>query len=139
MTLWRQVLTAGLLVSLAGCARGPVVNDMVEGTIKLNGVPLAVVRLNFIPQTESGERLPGSTAMTDDKGYYRLAFDDLKPGAIVGKHRVVVMQGRPDPDQPTRPTGPNPPVPPAYMIASQTPLQVEVTLDKHVYELNVTP
>lgn len=134
-----MLLGAMGIVCMTGCGGAPAVNETVEGTLKANGVPLAIVRVNFVPQGDAPTRLPGSTGMTDDKGFFRLAFDDLKPGAVIGKHRVVVLQGRLDPDNPVKRARPNPPIPAEYMNASQTPLQVEVTADKNTYDLNVGP
>jgi hypothetical protein len=123
----------------AGCGRKPLpMNDKVEGTVKLNGVPLPRVQVQFIPVVEAGQKAPSSSAVTDDKGHFSLNSEAGKPGAVVAKHRVVVVAGRGgqggDRDAPDRPA-PRAMIPQPYTIAAQTPLQVEVTADKHSYEL----
>jgi hypothetical protein len=137
---------AALLVA-AGCGkRSYVFNDSVEGTLKLNGVPLPSVRVEFVPEAEpGGEQAPLSTGFTDEQGRYRLTHDDQKPGAVLGKHRVVLHPGRggapaggDDREARAQPRAPAPKVPPAYTIAANTPLQVTVTKEQHTYDLNVT-
>jgi hypothetical protein len=126
-----------LAIAGAGCSPSePVLNESVEGVVKLNGVPVPKVRVEFVPQKGAeGGKLPGSGAYTDEKGRYRLVCDNQKPGAIIGKHNVVVLQGRTDP------ANGNPPpsfvIPMNYTIASQTPLKVEVTADRHTYDLDL--
>jgi hypothetical protein len=131
------VLLSAACAAVAGCARPRAFNEAVEGTAKLDGRPLAYVRVDFVPQGEPGEKLPTSTGYTDDKGHYRLTCHDGKPGAVVAPYRVVVIQGREDPSVPKL-AKPNPPIPTPYWIASQTPLRVEVTPEKHTYDLNLT-
>src|SRR4051794_2434086 len=86
-------LTA-LLFSAAGCGKPSYVfNEDVEGTVKLNGAPLPSVQVEFVPEADpGGPQPPLSTSFTDEKGHYRLSHDNQKPGAVVGKHRVVIRQ-----------------------------------------------
>jgi hypothetical protein len=136
----RRLLFIGcvcLAIAGAGCSPSePVFNETVEGVVKLDGVPVPKVRVEFVPQKGAeGGKLPGSGAFTDDKGRYRLVCDNQKPGAVVGKHSVVVLQGRPDPANgiPQQSFV----IPNAYTIASQTPLKLEVTADRHTYDLDL--
>jgi hypothetical protein len=137
-------------VVIAGCG-GPTMklNELVEGTATLEGTPLAYVRVEFFPQSPPGLRPPGSSAMTDEQGHFRLTCENQMPGAIIGKHRVIVMQPRTeersaDPRAQPQEAAPlpksakkNPPIPAAYIIASKSPLDIEVTPDQHTYDLNL--
>jgi hypothetical protein len=91
--------------------------------------------------------------VTDEQGHFKLQCDNGKPGALVGKHHVVVLQGRgdagsraDDPQAPrgaeavpaTRPGTRRPSVPGAYMLAAKTPLLIDVTPDRHSYDLALT-
>jgi hypothetical protein len=64
-----------------------------------------------------------------------LVCDNQKSGAVIGKHSVVVLQGRTDPANgiPLQSFV----IPIAYTIASQTPLKMEVTADRHNYDLDL--
>src|SRR5262249_21730260 len=92
--------------------------------------PLRNVRVEFVPDVDPKVQAPTSSAYTDDNGHFQLTCDNQKPGAVMGKHNVVVLGGRTGPDQPKVTH-----VPSAYGLAISTPLQVEVTADKHTYDL----
>jgi hypothetical protein len=78
----------GLLTACgaAGCSSGPKLAE-VKGTVRLNGKPLHDVMVEFNPDAGTGVR---STGTTDENGRYTLICDDLRPGAIVGLHRVAL-------------------------------------------------
>src|SRR5437879_5185400 len=82
-----------LLVVVSGCGKSLVYNDLVEGTVKLDGKPFGNVHVQFVPD-EPGIKAPGSTGITDENGHYRLSREDGEPGALVGKHLVVFVRGR---------------------------------------------
>src|SRR5262245_63437214 len=85
------VLMPAVAGCLAGCSRGPQLAE-VEGTLKLRGKPLPGVMVCFIPDAEAGTPGPRSTGWTDEQGRYRLTCDKpYQPGAVVGKHRVIVL------------------------------------------------
>jgi hypothetical protein len=134
-----------LLLLAAGCGPRPVYNEQVEGTLKLNGVPVPGVRVEFIPQVDESLKAPHSSGVTDDKGHFQLACDNGKPGAVVGNHVVVVYSGRTesrggdDRDPAAGGSRPTAYVPAAYSTAAKTPLKVEVTADKHAYDLTLNP
>jgi hypothetical protein len=141
-------LGLGLVVSCTGCGDPAAqLNEQVEGTVSLDGTPLANVVIQFVPAAEGNKQPPGSSGYTDDKGKYRLACDNGKSGAVVGKHRVMVLTGRGegnrgaddrDPESAKGTPGRrNPAVPPAYATL-KTPLEVEVTPDRHTYDLQLT-
>jgi hypothetical protein len=140
LVLWLPVLAAG-------CSPGLTFNETVEGIVQIDGTPLAHVPVQFVPDLGPDKPAPASTAVTDAKGMYRLQCENGKPGAAIGKHRVVVMPGRTSLRRGEEPsaeqsaafqlTAKNPPVPPRYAIAAQTPLHVEVTATKTKYDLNL--
>lgn len=143
---WRRLawLCLGIAASCVGCwkAQAPM-NDKVEGTIKVNGVPLAGVVVEFVPDGVSG--LLMGTAITDPKGHYEMQTGEL-PGAVLGKHSVIILVGRGAPtasraadpqaapaDDNLAPPPPksNPKVPPGFSDVRKPLLSVEVTADKH--------
>src|SRR5690348_11061114 len=87
-TTWRKLWLVGLLtaVGAVGCSSGPKLAE-VNGTVRLNGKPLADIMVEFNPDAATGAR---STGATDENGRYTLICDDQRPGAIVGPHRVVL-------------------------------------------------
>jgi hypothetical protein len=79
------------IVYLSGCARDPRLVE-VEGTLTLRGRPLHGVMICFVPDADSGTLGPRSTGWTNEVGRYRLTCDrPRKAGAVVGKHRVIVL------------------------------------------------
>jgi hypothetical protein len=139
-------LATGLLLLAAGCGPTWTMNQQVDGVAKLDGKPLANVRIQFVPDVDPKVQAPTSTATTDAEGRFQLNCDNQKPGAVIGKHNVLVFVGRGDSAQANDPdakpgqaaAGKIPPVPTFYTVAAKTPLQVEVTADKHSYELNLS-
>jgi hypothetical protein len=126
----------------AGCGPGLPLNDNVQGTVKMDGNPVANVRVEFLPQGGPEHNLPSSWSMTDEKGYYRLTCENGKPGAVVAKHKVVILAGRAAATPEERESGgpaprAGPTIPVTYSIASQTPLEVEVKADESTYDLTV--
>jgi hypothetical protein len=142
---WSSLAALGLL-AVAGCGgpTPPPFNDSVDGTVTLDGSPLAGVRVIFTPKAIPGLTLTGSGALTDDKGHYTLIADNGKPGALACEHYVTVHQGRGaersnEPDAPApaaRPKG-GPSVPAKYAVAATSPLRVEIKPDQHTYDLKL--
>jgi hypothetical protein len=135
-------LAALLLVAAAGCGRSLKYNDSVEGIVTLDSQPLGGVVVMFVPDENADLRPPSATATTDDDGHFKLTCENQHPGAVIGKHKVVVTRGRPaDPghrgEKPQAPLSKDQrPVPGPYSSAVKTPLQIEVTEDKHAgYDL----
>ena len=89
-------LILGILTSVTcGCSDRHVDLANVSGTITRAGQPVAQVTVAFQPiamgKMNPG---PGSYGVTDAQGRYELkTFDNNLPGAVVGKHRVII-----DPD-----------------------------------------
>ncbi|MBN9119614.1 MAG: carboxypeptidase regulatory-like domain-containing protein [Planctomycetes bacterium] len=132
---------AVLLVIACGCSGPNITFAPVEGTVTRNGKPLPRAQVIFYADEESGG--PRATGLTDEAGKFRLATDDGKEGAPVGRHRVCVLDtnaaaerlgllakhGPPDGAgkgvQP-KAAGKSAPVPPEYGRPAETPLRAEV-------------
>jgi hypothetical protein len=126
----------------AGCGQKPFEVSEAEGTVTIGGAPLVGVEVTFMPTADPKLRAPSSSGRTDERGQYRLTCQDGRPGAVVGTHRVAVRQRAPGKSDPRGlPPGSrtNPPIPPQYLSVVETPLQVEVTPERHTYDLNLTP
>ncbi|MGL4550059.1 MAG: hypothetical protein ACRC33_02635 [Gemmataceae bacterium] len=127
-TLSRFLLVASL-VGLAGCGDGGPKLGQVEGTVRLNGKPVAGLRVDYNPDVErSGQASPGlsSHAHTGEDGRYSLTYDDRsrpRPGAVVGKHVVVVSD--PEAEDQTRKVQTSR-IPLMYSRVTETPLRHEV-------------
>lgn len=80
------LLTAGLLAA-AGCSGGPTFAE-VTGTLRAGEKPLENVQVEFWPEVSG----PRSIGVTDKDGRFTLTSDDGKhPGAVVGSHKVVLV------------------------------------------------
>ena len=127
------VLAASLLLT-SGCGKRSKVwqfNDQVEGVVKLEGAPLANVFVQFVP-IDPEEQGPISQGQTDAKGHFTLATNDDREGAVIGQHKILVFAGRTE-------TGARlgSSVPPSYRTVKDTRLSLDVTPDKHSYELEL--
>ena len=135
-----------ICLAVIGCG-GPKAKftEPVEGTLTWGKTPIAGVRVQFVPLTaDKGDQLTISSATTDENGFFSLKRDDNgKAGAVVGKHKVVVMTARTgtgprsrDDDAKDEPSGTN--LPPKFASATQTPLEVEVKTDQTTYPLDLS-
>ncbi len=84
-------LMATLLFACGGCGgRDPSLPPLVpvEGTVTLNGTPLADANVQFHPMGNTLGR--GAAAVTNAEGRYSLIAPDGSDGAPVGEYRVVI-------------------------------------------------
>lgn len=141
----RRVAWLSLVVILicSGCWKSQApMNDKVEGTLKVNGIPLVGASIQFVPDGVSG--LLTGYALTDAQGHFEMQTGEL-PGAVLGKHSVIIQVGRgnasrandpqaaqPDGGNPV-PAAPkgNPTLPPGYSDLRKPLLTVDVTPDRH--------
>jgi hypothetical protein len=140
-----------LLATLAaafGCQREPPRQFApVEGTVTKGGKPLANVVVVFWGDPESGTLALLSSGATDAAGHYRLHTDQGDDGAVVGRHRVCIVEGgifrqgfrAPNGERHSRPNElPTPSqVPPSYANKNQTILRAEVCPGEQVINLEV--
>jgi hypothetical protein len=149
-----RVAGVGLMVSAAvlspGCAPTlpPIVP--VSGTVYLDNQPLPYARVEFVPDLEHFGAESNSFAVTDDQGRFTLTCVlGQQPGAVTGKHKVLVLEHTPDEmrgmdgraqqrlaEYTTKLK--NRPIPDNYGIVSQTPLTVEVKEGQQVYDLHLS-
>jgi hypothetical protein len=141
---WRSVVGFGLALTLlmptTGCSgkKKWAYNEQVEGTLKLGETPLPGVLVQFYPDVDPNVQAPPSSGLTDEKGHFQLKVDSQdKPGAVIGKHNVVVLPGRSGGGEEGGAARRTARVPSAYTLAATTPLQQEVTADKHTYDLKL--
>jgi hypothetical protein len=134
------------VVLIAGCSSSVPMNEQVEGTVKLDGVPLPNALVEFVPNDKTTQ-LPISRATTDSAGHFQLMCANEKPGAVLGSHNVLVRVGRGGDGSKADEMDAPPPkkgevksyvVPPIYRDAAKTPLKIDVTASQHSYELNLT-
>jgi hypothetical protein len=128
-----RVCLALALLLVGACRSGPnwKYNEQVEGTVKIDGtaVPGALVR--FVPDDPTVQG-PASSGYTDEKGHFTLTCENGKAGAILARHNVLVLAGRGgDETVAARRVV----LPAVYGNPVQTPLKIEVTADKHTYDL----
>ena len=86
-----------LAVVIAGCG-GPTGPKpaAVTGTVTRGGEPLAGADVMFMPQNGAP-----SSGKTDAEGRFELLYNDGRPGAVPGKHRVVITLPGPELPAPT--------------------------------------
>lgn len=99
-----------LCLLLAGCGgkKSQVELAGVTGKVVQGGQPVVAAEVMFIPK---GGGSP-SGARTDENGRFELRFTDGRPGAVPGKHSVIVTEAVPELPAPTggAETPPPPPV-----------------------------
>jgi hypothetical protein len=142
---WRVLVVLG--IAALGCAKTPPPVTTVEGTVLLDGKPLPFAMVQFMPDTADFGAELNSTGVTDEMGHFTLTCTrQNEPGAVVGKHRVVVIEGpvpgdiRRNQDKAAEYQNKlkNRPIPAAYGTFSQTPIIIEVTADKKDYTVKMT-
>ena len=120
--LWGSLFLTSLL--LVGCEKGPEIG-VVQGTVTLDGKPLDMVRVVFMPDPNEATHGAHSECVTDGSGKYDLLYSqalDVR-GAIVGWHRVIVEEiAAEESREQFRAIR----VPDRYRMAAQTPLKFEV-------------
>jgi len=128
----------------AGCG-GPKFsfNEMVEGVVTLDGQPLSNVTVRFLPEAKGEARPPVSASPTDEKGRFQLKCQRNgkidQPGAVLGKHIVQVIENRPRKRKGEAPDEEAPPPRvPAIYATLESSVNVEVTPDKHSYDIKLT-
>ena len=142
-------------VLATGCkARLPKVVEA-EGQIVLGGKPLPKAYIQFIPDLKDFGAEANSFAVSDDQGRFKLTcMHNQQPGAVIGTHRVTVVNALPEADgNSAEPQGrgpspavverflrslPNRPIPARYGKFTTTTLRVEIEAGKTEYKLELT-
>jgi hypothetical protein len=92
MRLWCCAAAALAASAVVGCGGGGPKYVPASGTLTLDGKPYNDGVVVFLPKATPGNPNPGrsSAGETDAKGHFVLKTDDLKNGAVVGKHLVKI-------------------------------------------------
>ena len=139
-----------LTLAVVGCGKPkPPPLAAVEGLVTIDGKPVPMALVTFVPLFEGfgGEVI--AEGISDDEGRYRLS-SPLGPGACVGRHKVTVTDA-PSPDdtrdqsvasqrayEAFRKKLTNRPIGAAFGSVVDTPLEVEVTAEGGSYDLTLT-
>jgi len=128
-TRWRS---AAVLLTIALGSCGPARPDLgtVTGTVTLNKQPLAGAGIVFQP---SGGR--PSYGMTNDAGQYTLEYAQDVPGALIGRHTVIIRT-RFDGDYPGDPKATPEKLPKRYH--DETELSAEVKAGENIFDFDLT-
>ena len=139
----RAVSAAGLAAGLAvgaGCGGPTMLVGEVEGTVTVDGKPLAQIGVGFIPDAGRDNIGPSSNGRTDDAGRYKLQYvittrSNLTPdpadGAKVGWHKVVVYDHKMKAERLPPPGR----VADGYALVETTPLEFEVKPGKQTFDI----
>jgi hypothetical protein len=121
----------------AGCGKPSTGLAEVSGTVKFDGKPVSGVVVTFYPIVAPGEpRQAFSRATTDAVGKYTLMSEDGKPGAVVGKHKVVVSW----PVRSGHEVAKSPPpfaIPLRYTVVAETPIEKQVNAGPNSIDIDV--
>jgi hypothetical protein len=92
MMLRSGLMLCAVIAGAGGCGGGGPTYAPVSGTVTLDGKPYGDAVVVFLPKATPGNPNPGrsSAGETDGKGKFELKTDDLKRGAVVGKHLVKI-------------------------------------------------
>ncbi len=136
-------LSLVFLAGVPGCSGGkPPMNNNVKGVVKINDTPLVGVVVQFVPDGVSG--LLSASAISDAQGHFEL-FTGEEPGAVIGKHKVVIIAGRGNASRANDPQAPQldagnqaatmpkatPRLPPGCGDLRQSKITMDVTANKH--------
>jgi len=89
---FRIGLLGFLVMTPFGCGSKGEILAPVAGTLRWNDKPLPSVQVIFVPNEAKGTKGKRSMAITDENGHFQLMCDNGQPGAVVGFHKVVVME-----------------------------------------------
>lgn len=126
-------LSRGLLVALllltSGCGRAIELGE-IEGTVLLDGQPLADVLVTFAPASQRTGSNVRSMGRTNAAGRFEVRAETQQPGALVGEH-VVILEDRAIYSAPRSPDGtvlaiPQKRFPAVYGDPARSPLRVIV-------------
>jgi hypothetical protein len=94
----RFALLVAVLVGLAGC--GPsngLTLGPVHGTITLDGEPIRLGYVTFMPDPTAGTNGPPATGSIREDGTFSISTEESADGAIVGTHKVAIIALDPNP------------------------------------------
>ncbi len=129
-------------VLVVGCSgKEKIVLVPIEGKLMMNGQPVPLAKIDFMPEFKGHGAEANSYAITDENGKFVLAMGS-EPGAAIATHKVVIneapvagnMRGQDEASQQRfaeySRSLKNRPLPAIYQLYSTTPLRIEVTAEK---------
>lgn len=130
-------------LSVAGCStKEKIVLVPVEGKLMMDGKPVPLARVEFMPEFKGHGAESNSSAVTDEAGKFVLLISNGEPGCAIAKHHVVIseapvapnMRGQDEASQNryaeyTRNLK-NRPLPERYQTYTSTPLIIDITAEK---------
>ena len=128
-------LIAGMFLVATGCKSKTIEVAPVQGIVTLDGKPLEGIEVHFVPDGEKGTEGPRAIGTTDAKGQFALTCGDRGSGAVVGHHRVMLVDTWAQPPVPDRREGKaaaprkvldRPRISDVYSQVTTTPLRREV-------------
>ncbi len=130
-----------LSLVLCGCGSS-VPLGQVDGTVRLDGQPIGQVLVVFIPEDP---HLPQSFGVTDDQGRFQLRCNNRGLGAVVGEHRVTLVdaaaapaaKSRDDDDLPEGTVASASRIPVIYNRANKTPLRQSVAASSQTIAIEI--
>lgn len=90
---YAPTLAAIAIACVVGCGGQGFESAEVSGTVTVGGAPAPGLMIQFEPADGEGTRLPPGTGVTNADGKYVLLRPGGKPGAVVGKNTVRVLNG----------------------------------------------
>jgi hypothetical protein len=93
MKIFQWLLVGAWVAAAVGCGSSGPAYAPVSGTVTLNGQPYGEAVVVFLPKATADNPNPGrsSAGETDAKGHFVLKTDELKNGAVIGKHLIKVQ------------------------------------------------
>lgn len=86
-------LGAALMTLFAGCSGEPFPLAPAGGRVTIDGAPFTTGKVMFSPLAAEGETLAGRSAIgvLDAEGRFTLGTNNYTDGAVIGDHRVEVI------------------------------------------------
>jgi hypothetical protein len=131
--------------TLASCSKSPPPLTEVEGLVLINDEPLPHAQVEFMPESSDFGAQVNSTGVTDDQGRFTLKCNLGQPGAVIGKHHVIVAEMAP-PGETRGERNKNAeaqrklkgrPIPPVYGTYSTTTIILDVKPDQKSYTIKL--
>ena len=130
----RAIRYLSLLASalIVGCSASQLPLGEVEGTVLLDGQPLANAIVEFQPEGPLGKGRP-SVGETGPDGKYKLRFSNNLTGAVAGKHKVMITTFSPTGDGKFKER-----VPPIYNTSTTLIREVQRDPNWHDFDLRTS-
>src|SRR5262249_29145841 len=94
----RHLALLAALAGLGGCGPGNGLTlGPVQGTITLEGEPVRLGYVTFLPDVTAGTSGPPATGSIREDGGFAISTEQSADGAIVGTHKVAVIALDPHP------------------------------------------